>query len=72
MLDGPEILLGVLLVLLVLLALCEVRLPVSWRTPLSVEQLVLGSWLGVFFTNYRVFLLTGAPLKITSFFESPK
>ena len=41
---GPKIIPGVL-DLLVLLALCEVRLPVSWRTPLSVEQLVLGSWL---------------------------
>ena len=41
---GPKILPGVL-DLLVLLALCEVRLPVSWRTPLSVEQLVLGYWL---------------------------
>ena len=41
---GPKILLGVL-DLLVLLALCDVRLQVSWRTSLSGEQLVLGSWL---------------------------
>ena len=45
MLDGPEILLGVLLVLLVLLALCEVRLRVTRRTSFSSEQVVLGSWL---------------------------
>ena len=33
---GPKIIPGVL-DLLVLLALCEVRLPVSWRTPVQIS-----------------------------------
>ena len=51
MLNGPEILLGVHLDLLVLFALDDVCLPASWGTSFSGEQLVLGSWLGVFFTS---------------------